>query len=66
MIKISKYATTIIHPNFFLFKKIINKKIRNHQNIKNGIGTFIAILGVAMYSYIKAKMEEEKRQSKAA
>ncbi|KAK2642370.1 hypothetical protein Ddye_024133 [Dipteronia dyeriana] len=38
----------------------------NKISTQTGIGTSIAILGVAMYSYIKAKMEEEKRQAKAA
>ncbi|KAL8136792.1 hypothetical protein V2J09_002793 [Rumex salicifolius] len=33
----------------------------NKISTQTGIGTCIAIAGVAMYSYIKAKMEEEKR-----
>ncbi|XP_074563354.1 triose phosphate/phosphate translocator TPT, chloroplastic [Curcuma longa] len=38
----------------------------NKISTQTGIGTGIAIAGVALYSYIKAKMEEEKRQIKAA
>lgn len=38
----------------------------NKISTQTGIGTVIAIAGVAIYSYIKAKMEEEKRQAKAA
>ncbi|XP_024031069.1 triose phosphate/phosphate translocator, chloroplastic [Morus notabilis] len=38
----------------------------NKISTQTGIGTSIAIAGVAIYSYIKAKMEEEKRQAKAA
>ncbi|KAL5576682.1 hypothetical protein UlMin_018381 [Ulmus minor] len=38
----------------------------NKISTQTGIGTAIAIAGVAIYSYIKAKMEEEKRQTKAA
>ncbi|XP_042456743.1 triose phosphate/phosphate translocator TPT, chloroplastic-like [Zingiber officinale] len=38
----------------------------NKISTQTGIGTCIAIAGVAIYSYIKAKMEEEKRQIKAA
>ncbi|KAK6149949.1 hypothetical protein DH2020_017474 [Rehmannia glutinosa] len=38
----------------------------NKISLQTGIGTSIAIAGVAMYSFIKAKMEEEKRQMKAA
>ncbi|XVE51392.1 hypothetical protein DITRI_Ditri02bG0036400 [Diplodiscus trichospermus] len=38
----------------------------NKISTQTGIGTVIAIAGVAMYSFIKAKMEEEKRQMKAA
>ncbi|KAM7262975.1 hypothetical protein ACFE04_000658 [Oxalis oulophora] len=38
----------------------------NRISTQTGIGTAIAIAGVAMYSFIKAKMEEEKRQKKAA
>ncbi|XP_064943068.1 triose phosphate/phosphate translocator, chloroplastic-like isoform X1 [Musa acuminata AAA Group] len=38
----------------------------NKISTQTGIGTCIAIGGVALYSYIKAKMEEEKRQLKAA
>lgn len=38
----------------------------NKISTQTGIGTCIAIAGVAIYSYIKAKMEEEKRQMKAA
>lgn len=33
----------------------------NKISLQTGIGTSIAIAGVAMYSFIKAKMEEEKR-----
>ncbi|PKA59089.1 Triose phosphate/phosphate translocator, chloroplastic [Apostasia shenzhenica] len=33
----------------------------NRISTQTGIGTVIAIAGVAIYSYIKAKMEEEKR-----
>ncbi|KAJ6853651.1 triose phosphate/phosphate translocator, chloroplastic [Iris pallida] len=36
----------------------------NRISTQTGIGTCIAIAGVALYSYIKAKMEEEKRQMK--
>ncbi|KAJ6833144.1 triose phosphate/phosphate translocator, chloroplastic [Iris pallida] len=36
----------------------------NKISTQTGIGTCIAIAGVAIYSYIKAKMEEEKRQMK--
>ncbi|CAL9107188.1 unnamed protein product, partial [Musa acuminata var. zebrina] len=35
----------------------------NKISTQTGIGTCIAIAGVAIYSYIKAKMEEEKRVS---
>jgi hypothetical protein len=35
----------------------------NKISTQTGIGTSIAIAGVAMYSYIKAKIEEEKRVS---
>ncbi|EXC30566.1 hypothetical protein L484_015058 [Morus notabilis] len=35
----------------------------NKISTQTGIGTSIAIAGVAIYSYIKAKMEEEKRVS---
>lgn len=38
----------------------------NKITMQTGIGTCIAIIGVAIYSYIKAKMEEEKRQMKTA
>ncbi|XP_011086037.1 triose phosphate/phosphate translocator, chloroplastic isoform X1 [Sesamum indicum] len=38
----------------------------NKISLQTGIGTSIAIAGVALYSFIKAKMEEEKRQRKAA
>ncbi|TYJ17838.1 hypothetical protein E1A91_A09G080800v1 [Gossypium mustelinum] len=38
----------------------------NKISTQTGIGTAIAIAGVAMYSFIKARMEEEKRQMKAA
>ncbi|KAG1334984.1 triose phosphate/phosphate translocator, chloroplastic [Cocos nucifera] len=38
----------------------------NKITTQTGIGTCIAIIGVAIYSYIKAKMEEEKRQMKTA
>ncbi|GAB4827000.1 hypothetical protein Ancab_033880 [Ancistrocladus abbreviatus] len=38
----------------------------NKISTQTGIGTCIAIAGVAVYSFIKAKMEEEKRQMKAA
>ncbi|XP_044495006.1 triose phosphate/phosphate translocator, chloroplastic-like [Mangifera indica] len=38
----------------------------NKISTQTGIGTVIAIAGVAIYSFIKAKMEEEKRQTKAA
>lgn len=38
----------------------------NKISTQTGIGTVIAIAGVAIYSFIKAKMEEEKRQKKAA
>nr|CAB3475604.1 unnamed protein product [Digitaria exilis] len=37
----------------------------NRITTQTGIGTCIAIAGVAMYSYIKAKIEEEKRKKKA-
>ncbi|KAK4345067.1 hypothetical protein RND71_035243 [Anisodus tanguticus] len=37
----------------------------NRISTQTGIGTCIAIAGVAIYSFIKAKMEEEKRQKKA-
>ncbi|KAJ7968611.1 Triose phosphate/phosphate translocator, chloroplastic [Quillaja saponaria] len=37
----------------------------NKISTQTGIGTSIAIAGVAIYSYIKAKLEEEKRQLKA-
>ena len=35
----------------------------NKISTQTGIGTAIAIAGVAMYSLIKANMEEEKRVS---
>lgn len=35
----------------------------NKISTQTGIGTCIAIAGVAIYSFIKAKMEEEKRVS---
>lgn len=35
----------------------------NKISTQTGIGTCIAIAGVAIYSYIKAKLEEEKRVS---
>lgn len=35
----------------------------NKISLQTGIGTSIAIAGVAMYSLIKAKIEEEKRVS---
>lgn len=38
----------------------------NKISTQTGIGTAIAIAGVATYSYIKAKLEEEKRQAKTA
>ncbi|RCV23396.1 hypothetical protein SEVIR_5G002900v4 [Setaria viridis] len=38
----------------------------NRITTQTGIGTSIAIAGVAMYSYIKAKIEEEKRKKKSA
>ncbi|KAL3646441.1 hypothetical protein CASFOL_011621 [Castilleja foliolosa] len=38
----------------------------NKISLQTGIGTSIAIAGVAMYSFIKAKIEEEKRQLKSA
>ncbi|XP_039064672.1 triose phosphate/phosphate translocator TPT, chloroplastic-like [Hibiscus syriacus] len=38
----------------------------NKISTQTGIGTAIAIAGVAAYSFIKAKIEEEKRQAKAA
>ncbi|XP_039015542.1 triose phosphate/phosphate translocator, chloroplastic isoform X1 [Hibiscus syriacus] len=38
----------------------------NKISTQTGIGTAIAIAGVAMYSFIKARMEEKKRQMKAA
>ncbi|CAH9113728.1 unnamed protein product [Cuscuta europaea] len=38
----------------------------NKISTQTGIGTCIAIAGVALYSFIKAKMEEEKRKLKAA
>ncbi|CAL9241678.1 unnamed protein product [Arabidopsis halleri] len=38
----------------------------NKISTQTGIGTGIAIAGVAMYSIIKAKIEEEKRQGKKA
>ncbi|KAL3325787.1 hypothetical protein AABB24_036825 [Solanum stoloniferum] len=38
----------------------------NKISTQTGIGTCIAIAGVAIYSFIKAQMEEEKRQKKAA
>ncbi|XP_078174515.1 glucose-6-phosphate/phosphate translocator-like protein isoform X1 [Carex rostrata] len=38
----------------------------NRISTQTGIGTCIAIAGVAMYSYIKAQIEEEKRQAKNA
>ncbi|KAL5222063.1 hypothetical protein ABZP36_026776 [Zizania latifolia] len=38
----------------------------NRITTQTGIGTCIAIAGVAIYSYIKAKIEEEKRQAKSA
>lgn len=36
----------------------------NRISTQTGIGTSIAIAGVALYSYIKAKLEEEKRVSR--
>ncbi|XP_065879187.1 triose phosphate/phosphate translocator, chloroplastic isoform X2 [Euphorbia lathyris] len=38
----------------------------NKISLQTGIGTCIAIAGVAIYSFLKAKIEEEKRQGKAA
>ncbi|XP_061355402.1 triose phosphate/phosphate translocator, chloroplastic-like isoform X2 [Gastrolobium bilobum] len=38
----------------------------NKISTQTGIGTAIAIAGVAIYSLIKARMEEEKRETKAA
>lgn len=38
----------------------------NKISTQTGIGTCIAIAGVALYSFIKAKMEEEKRKLKSA
>ncbi|KAK9681989.1 hypothetical protein RND81_10G042000 [Saponaria officinalis] len=38
----------------------------NKISTQTAIGTSIAIAGVAIYSFIKAKIEEEKRQMKAA
>ncbi|ONK80128.1 uncharacterized protein A4U43_C01F14170 [Asparagus officinalis] len=38
----------------------------NKISTQTAIGTSIAIAGVAMYSYIKAQMEEEKRKAKTA
>ncbi|CAN6444483.1 unnamed protein product [Victoria cruziana] len=38
----------------------------NKISTQTGIGTSIAIAGVAMYSFIKANMEEEKRKQKLA
>lgn len=38
----------------------------NRISTQTAIGTSIAIAGVAIYSFIKAKMEEEKRQMKKA
>ncbi|XP_048637370.1 triose phosphate/phosphate translocator, chloroplastic isoform X3 [Brassica napus] len=38
----------------------------NKISTQTGIGTGIAIAGVALYSVIKAKIEEEKRQGKTA
>jgi len=35
----------------------------NKISTQTGIGTAVAIAGVATYSYIKAKLEEEKRVS---
>ncbi|EER99986.1 hypothetical protein BDA96_03G002700 [Sorghum bicolor] len=37
----------------------------NKISTQTGIGTSIAIAGVALYSYIKAKIEEEKRKKSA-
>ncbi|KAL0328872.1 UNVERIFIED_CONTAM: Triose phosphate/phosphate translocator, chloroplastic [Sesamum calycinum] len=37
----------------------------NKISLQTGIGTSIAIAGVALYSFIKAKMEEEKRENSA-
>ncbi|KAL3617099.1 hypothetical protein CASFOL_039493 [Castilleja foliolosa] len=38
----------------------------NKISLQTGIGPSIAIAGVAIYSFIKAKIEEEKRQLKSA
>ncbi|CAN6358053.1 unnamed protein product [Urochloa humidicola] len=38
----------------------------NKITTQTGIGTSIAIAGVALYSFLKAKIEEEKRQIKSA
>ncbi|CAL5097673.1 unnamed protein product [Urochloa decumbens] len=38
----------------------------NKITTQTGIGTSIAIAGVALYSFMKAKIEEEKRQIKSA
>ncbi|KAF6143761.1 hypothetical protein GIB67_031068 [Kingdonia uniflora] len=38
----------------------------NKISLQTGIGTSIAIAGVAAYSYIKAQLEEEKRKAKPA
>ncbi|CAN1280932.1 Triose phosphate/phosphate translocator TPT, chloroplastic [Linum perenne] len=37
----------------------------NKISTQTGIGTCVAIAGVAIYSFLKAKIEEEKRQKKA-
>ncbi|CAA6661085.1 unnamed protein product [Spirodela intermedia] len=38
----------------------------NRISTQTGIGTAVAIAGVAMYSFIKAQIEEEKRKGKTA
>ncbi|CAL2251819.1 unnamed protein product [Prunus armeniaca] len=53
-------------PFFFCTTNCYLLLTGNKISTQTGIGTAIAIAGVAIYSYIKAKIEEEKRQGKAA
>ena len=50
---------TIVNPENIQQFLLAGNKITT----QTGIGTIIAIAGVAIYSYIKAKMEEEKQVS---
>lgn len=49
--------------NLTLWLNIIAWHTGNKISTQTGIGTAIAIAGVALYSFIKARIEEEKRVS---